>query len=83
MCQKVCLTCRCVSECVCSVGVYTADTMVDTMADNMYDSIVSMDSSVEDLDTLVMGRDSQPSHTPIVNPIDKLYSMQTSYFSAD
>ena len=61
----------------CVVGVYSSDTIADTM----YDSIVSMDSSVEDLDSLVMGRDSLPDHPPIVNPIDKLYSMQNSYFN--
>ena len=54
----------------------------DTIGETMYDSIVSMDSSVDDLDSLVMGRESLPDHTPVANPIDKLYSMQNSYFNA-
>ena len=62
------------------------------MTENSYEGSMGMDSSLDSIDNMLMGQSQQGQPVtqnngggggPIVNPIDKLYSMQTSYFSAE
>ncbi|XP_074655127.1 LIM homeobox transcription factor 1-beta.1-like [Tubulanus polymorphus] len=59
------------------------------LSDSMYnsDSSMGLDGSLENLDEMLLGgQNVQNGHSQqgsLLNPIDKLYSMQSSYFSGD
>ncbi len=58
-----------------------------SMGETMYDGGIGMEPNMDTLDDVMMGQNSQPNGTAsqdtLVNPIDKLYSMQSSYFNTD
>ena len=55
------------------------------MSNNVYsDSSTPMEDKMDSIDQILLDR--QPNGTvcgTVINPIDKLYSMQSSYFSAE
>lgn len=58
------------------------------MADNLYEGSLGVESGLDNLDDVIMSQSGSGSHgnSPrgsLVNPIDKLYSMQNSYFNAE
>ena len=58
-----------------------------SMSNNVYsDGSVNLDEKMDSIDR-ILGQDRQTnggSHcNNVINPIDKLYSMQSSYFSAE
>ena len=58
------------------------------MGDNVYDGSMGVESGLDNIDDVIMGQSGPGSHgnSPrgsLVNPIDKLYSMQNSYFNAE
>ena len=48
---------------------------------------IGLDGSLDNMDNMLLNNEQQIAttngHNNVINPIDKLYSMQNSYFSAD
>lgn len=55
------------------------------MSNNVYsDSSTPMEDKMDSIDQILLDRPSNGSVCgSVINPIDKLYSMQSSYFSAE
>ena len=56
------------------------------MTEGMYEGSMGMEGNLDTIDDVLLGNQSAPNGTSqggLVNPIDKLYSMQSSYFSAE
>ena len=72
--------------CVCVAGsMFTTQGLADTVYP---DTPMGLDDNVDSLDHMLMGSEvsAHPALTPmgqVINPIDKLYSMHTSYFNQE
>ena len=58
----------------------------NSVGDAMYNNNMSLEGSLENIEDVLISQGSQPNNGtngPVVNPIDKLYSMQSSYFSTE
>ena len=66
--------------------IVTGSLFNSAMGEGIYESSRTMDGSLENIDEVLMTQTSQNNgsgHGTLVNPIDKLYSMQSSYFNAE
>ena len=57
-----------------------------SLADSMYDGPMSMESNLDGLEDILTDHQTTEPHMSAQgssNPIDKLYSMSTSYFNTD
>ena len=67
--------------------VDSAYSSTNTISNNVYSNgSMNMDEKMESLDQILSsdGRtNGMSASNPLINPIDKLYSMQSSYFNAE